>query len=557
MPVAILLLKKAAKEFLLGSWLDGLDVEPLHKEKARSVFASFQSARTQYLNYEGDPVADTTYQANWKESSVLIFSLIDDLVYNNTFDERYKNAAKNYYEFSDVVEYPSVKERMDEINDKIVLEREAAAPTAASAAATEAVPQTTYFGESAGSEAASAAGAPPLPPKPSEVKGFEQLSEDDRQHWTKHINKAIRSTVKLIADDGTAASLAEKVAGCDLAMARGDATGMVLFHFDVKKYGESNTRPDIRISPMRDQPYQRLVSTVLQARVREPVDGAEDNEAVGLGPAEIAMLLDGGKPGNKSRLLGPWRAAEKKKGKGDDDAPADVDVEDEEDRADKSFVPSLLQIVKTEKSILERKKLLRGTGTMSVKQLESCHVASHSRISLPERNWTHYPGSNVGDTLVGVELPALDHWSVWRETWKTKKEIYGKKHLILAGGKTEGVSSKSGPAQARTDATVEPVCWHPMPLAFYEDVINGFFVKLIFDLTAVDAMFAWQAILSRTGYVGITFTEKGAEHIYERLFQLMVVHMAEVGHPRYDANYAAAVKNEKPRIHDEKMEGRD
>jgi hypothetical protein len=52
---------------------------------------------------------------------------------------------------------------------------------------------------------------------------------------------------------------------------------------------------------------------------------------------------------------------------------------------------------------------------------------------------------------------------------------------------------------------------------------------------------AWAALCRRVGYVGIVFTEKGADAIYDRIFQLMVVHMAEVGHPRYDPQFAAAI----------------
>ena len=107
-------------------------------------------------------------------------------------------------------------------------------------------------------------------------------------------------------------------------------------------------------------------------------------------------MFDGGKAGNKTRLLGPWKpqsATKKKK--------EDQDEVSEDDDAEKSnqFVPALLQVVKTEDSILARKKLVRGT--MSIKQIEGIHVVSHNEIVLPERAWTHYPGSNNGDTISG------------------------------------------------------------------------------------------------------------------------------------------------------------
>jgi hypothetical protein len=140
----------------------------------------------------------------------------------------------------------------------------------------------------------------------------------------------------------------------------------------------------------------------------------------------------------------------------------------------------------------------------------------------------------------GVKLPPYDHPSVWRASWKLKKDIYGKKHIILASSKLD-ISGASGPMQKRNDTTIEPVCWHPMPLELYDDLIQGFYVKLVYDLVCVDGMVAWASLCRRVGYVGIVFTEKGADAIYDRIFQLMVVHMAEVGHVRYDPQFAAAI----------------
>ena len=152
-------------------------------------------------------------------------------------------------------------------------------------------------------------------------------------------------------------------------------------------------------------------------------------------------------------------------------------------------------------------------------------------------------------------MPPYDHPSVWRASWKLKKDIYGKKHIILTRKKEvwapyRGATIRKNyttirkqryPIQKRNDTTIEPVCWHPMPLELYDDLIQGFHVKLVYDLVCVDGMVAWASLCRRVGYVGIVFTEKGADAIYDRIFQLMVVHMAEVGHVRYDPQFAAAI----------------
>ena len=42
--------------------------------------------------------------------------------------------------------------------------------------------------------------------------------------------------------------------------------GLVLYHYDVKQSGDPQTRADLRIAPLRDSIYHRLVRAVLNAR---------------------------------------------------------------------------------------------------------------------------------------------------------------------------------------------------------------------------------------------------------------------------------------------------
>eukprot|EP00973_Karenia_brevis_P082178 11392510-Karenia_brevis.AAC.1 len=78
-----------------------------------------------------------------------------------------------------------------------------------------------------------------------------------------------------------------------------------MYHFDVKKFGVPQTRPELRITPLRDAPYHRLVRTVIEAR--DASKSAESAVAASLQAGEVALLMDGGRPGNAARLLAPWR----------------------------------------------------------------------------------------------------------------------------------------------------------------------------------------------------------------------------------------------------------
>ena len=71
--------------------------------------------------------------------------------------------------------------------------------------------------------------------------------------------------------------------------------------FRGEKIGESVTRPELRIAPLRDALYHRLVAAVLKARA----DGPDTPASLRAG--EVAVIIDGGRRGNASRLLAPWK----------------------------------------------------------------------------------------------------------------------------------------------------------------------------------------------------------------------------------------------------------
>ncbi len=459
---------------------------------------------------------------------------MEDVSYSNKFDLRFKDAKRTGLEFTDFLAYQSVEERITEIKEAIATEKGIPLPNLSIPSAGAGGTQSANGVQNEGV---------PLPEDVTNVphEGFDNLDKDAQDEWSKYMRKTIRTQIKLIADTGSQRDLMKQIEESPLAMMRGDPTGLVMFHYDVKKHGESQTRPDLRVTPMRDPVYTRLVSSVLLARNGCPIESA--NDSVQLQAGEIAVLIDGGKTGNKNRLLSPWQSKDNKAKKKEDDAPEVDDVDDEDGGAGaiQSIVPSILNIVKDESSIAKWKQKVRGT--LAIKQIEQAHVLSNSKLSLPERARKHYAGTNCGDSLVGVEIPSYD--AIWKCKWKFKKALYGKKHLIAVGGKTAGAEPASGPhdsaaMQKRTDDTVEPVCWHPMPFKFYDDLIHCFFVKLFFDLVTCDAELAWTCLVNFVGYVGICFTSEHVEMVEAHLMTKLKDAMAETGSPLYNATYAAA-----------------
>ena len=81
--------------------------------------------------------------------------------------------------------------------------------------------------------------------------------------------------------------------------------------------------------------------------------------------------------------------------------------------------------------------------------------------------------------------------------------MLGKKHLIPVGGKTDVDGAEEH--EKKNDNTVLPMTYNPMPENWYDELIHMFFARLIIDLSAHDAKFAWVALQNHVGYIGIAY----------------------------------------------------
>ncbi len=214
------------------------------------------------------------------------------------------------------------------------------------------------------------------------------------------------------------------------------------------------------------------------------------------------------------------------------------------------FAPCQLGIAHTEASCAKRLKLIRGT--VSIRQMETAHILAHAKIRLPERPRKNYEGTSCGDTLTGVVMP--DPAEEWMVTWKEKKDLLGKRNLILVGGKGEQHGEEQA-AERRTDTTLVPVCYRPTPEKFYSELLWLFFGKLVIDLSPTDAKFALACLKARVGYVGIAFTETHADLMKQYLYGWMKTAMAEPDSGVYNAAYAAEINGGGPGPEDDMGEG--
>ena len=82
------LTRLALKRYLLGEWLDGLDVPVYMKVKCRELFDSYQSFRA-YSPLEGDSICDTTWLFRWPKFGKDLLNFLENIIFNPTQHEEH------------------------------------------------------------------------------------------------------------------------------------------------------------------------------------------------------------------------------------------------------------------------------------------------------------------------------------------------------------------------------------------------------------------------------------------------------------------------------------
>ena len=535
--VEVLKLKRLVKDKLLGEWLQASTFPAAAKESLRAAFSGFSSVRARYEAYpseNGEAQADTAWLLGCPESLSKFAELVNSLVYKDDYDARFRDAVKSRHEAVDFLDYPSVKRELEDVEQALRTEANPQATDDAGAGTSNPQP-----GDSAASKAGDD-GDPGCSGQSAAAAGdFKKLSEDEQHQWRQFMLKTVNAQIRFVADQKSAADLEQTLRDSPFARLVGDPTGLVLIHFDVKKFGEAATRPDLRVTPLRDGPYSRLVRSLLNAR--RPA-GTDSSSPATLQPGDVAVLLDGGKRGIQSKLIAPFRegttkaTATKKAEDAEDEEEGAGGEDDDEDDSKPNLVTDLLQIGYTEESLQARRKRTRGV--TSLKQIEWCHVLSCQKLNLPSRPRRHYAGSSSGDLMSGVAVPPLE--AEWKLSWRDKKLLYGKKNLIPVGGKTDGGAEEPA-TMDRNKNLPEPVCFHNMPEQWYDELLHTYYAKLVLDLSPLDGRFALQCLRNRVGYVAICFNDDHVKFLQEYLLQQLQSDMKDSKSPLFNQAFASAV----------------
>lgn len=181
----------------------------------------------------------------------------------------------------------------------------------------------------------------------------------------------------------------------------------------MKQASESQSKPSLRIAPLKDSRYKKCIQACLDAR-RE-VAGFQEACIV---PGDMFLIFDGKRMGNLNKLKNAFHNETH-------DEPLKKNTR-------------LVNISYAESGLTETLLLVR-KGTASVKQNERMLMISRSRPKLPAKKRKHFAGTTRGDTITEVPCPPPENR--WKLTVARKRTLYDK-YCVPVGGK-DGSSDES------------------------------------------------------------------------------------------------------------------
>jgi len=262
--------------------------------------------------------------------------------------------------------------------------------------------------------------------------------------------------------------------------------------YDPKLSGEANHRPQLRVPPLRYEPFKRLIEL---ARGRFGPEVGDD-----IPDGDLYFLFDGGKMGNQVELLKPFSGK-----------PKSV----------KTFI-----LWRDEDSLVQRQFRVRG-GIGTYRQEERLHIISANIPALKPVKFQNFKGSSGGSMMGPIILPPVD--SMWSLLWPKKKDLFTAANLIPVGGRAgpdeEHAEDEIPKVKPRDKDTTEPVFFHALPGSFYDELLSAIPLAGVLDLCPGDGALALAAFKRGICYTGLCFSEPHkkllSQHLERSIWQGM------------------------------------
>ena len=331
-------------------------------KKMITIFSSVKSYRS-YCGYPGKNVAqDTTWRAGWSSQLDELFSLVENVLFDQVFDGALKDGVKRGQTPEELMN----SELFGEIAERI---------------------KGLYQAEDDNDDAPEEENDGDREDKPMVVedeemlrKGSNDAEEGDeefdnrsiaKKNFARAVTRLVDSHIVLIADTGgpdhvLAAKLAE-TAACRFSVASEGLAGkgMTLIPLDPSNMGESTAHPHLRKPPCNQDTVNRAVGVGLMARSLCE-EGTASTEKIM--PHDCWALFEGGRA-IESMLMKAFKGPDGKMIKRS------------------KFV---LTINLDEESIINN---IGSTQMGSISCTDRCILVTDEDISLPRRNRNHYPGA--------------------------------------------------------------------------------------------------------------------------------------------------------------------
>ena len=110
--------------------------------------------------------------------------------------------------------------------------------------------------------------------------------------------------------------------------------------------------------------------------------------------------------------------------------------------------------------------------------------------------------------------------------------------VILSRVNNWGDEGKQG---NRGNNEAEPFCYHSAPEAFCEEILHGYYVKSVVDMTPADWKLAFVCLRQRLGYCGICYNDTHAKTLEKRMLQRLQKEMVDPRSPLFSSAYSTAL----------------
>ena len=312
--------------------------------------------------------------------------------------------------------------------------------------------------------------------------------------------------MSFIVEEGlTETQLALAIKGTKACMMKGEPSAgkYVEIRLDLKLTGETLTSPQHRCPTLRTAQVSKLLKSALAARNQSPT-GLELNDD------DVYDIFDAHKRGNHGVVMNCFA--------------------DENGALNKTKREMI--VVFSEDSIIERyNKLAEG----SVQQEETLLQISKHNLIMNGRKRKTYSGTNRGTMLGPAILTPYGDDSIWKETLRVKKTIFGKANRIAVGGPNLDLAAGEDTKKKRNENMLEPVWFHEHPYDVDEEIWLQHGVVAIICLTAGNGNAGLHAIQHKIPCTLVCLTECHAKLLRQHIERRVFAAFQDESNPLYNA----------------------